>query len=222
MFVFREYEDKPYDCLIIECYVPGHNLIARSSISMQMLQQYPGEARESAKRDLVRKLADMILDQQLEKEVKEGKQYNTGGVISKSEGKHQYIAMDFAGSKYGKVADQEELIKYYKQVWLGDLPEIIVEKNEYFTNAEAKNSYHGGGIVGPTNNQEAEVLAELTKHFGDCLHAVVKYPCGCANKETAHSLKTVIMHLNDHCGWTREEIADWLETLDIDLALKEE
>lgn len=33
-------------------------------------------------------------------------------------------------------------------------------------------------------------------------------------------LKNVIMNLNDTHGWTREEIADWLDTLDIDLSFK--
>lgn len=33
-------------------------------------------------------------------------------------------------------------------------------------------------------------------------------------------LHTVIMNLNDAHGWTREEIADWLDTLDIDLSFK--
>jgi hypothetical protein len=31
-------------------------------------------------------------------------------------------------------------------------------------------------------------------------------------------LTTVVPHLNDHHRWSREEIADWLETLDVDLA----
>lgn len=30
----------------------------------------------------------------------------------------------------------------------------------------------------------------------------------------------LIVHLNDYHRWTREQVADWLETLDIDLAFK--
>jgi hypothetical protein len=38
-----------------------------------------------------------------------------------------------------------------------------------------------------------------------------------------YRLQSVIMNLNDKCGWTRDQIADWLETLDLDLRfLKEE
>jgi hypothetical protein len=33
------------------------------------------------------------------------------------------------------------------------------------------------------------------------------------------SLADAIVHLNDHHQWPRERIADWLETLDIDLSL---
>lgn len=35
-----------------------------------------------------------------------------------------------------------------------------------------------------------------------------------------HSLEAIIVHLNDEHLWTREEIADWLDTLDdIDITL---
>lgn len=42
------------------------------------------------------------------------------------------------------------------------------------------------------------------------------------NPVTGHkaSLKRVIISLNDGSKWTREEIADWLETLDIDISFK--
>lgn len=36
----------------------------------------------------------------------------------------------------------------------------------------------------------------------------------------AADLQTVIIHLNDHHKWTREQIADWLETLDLDLSFR--
>ena len=36
-----------------------------------------------------------------------------------------------------------------------------------------------------------------------------------------HRLFHIIVHLNDYHGWSREQIADWLETLDCDLKLKE-
>jgi hypothetical protein len=33
------------------------------------------------------------------------------------------------------------------------------------------------------------------------------------------SVADVVVHLNDVCGWTREAIADWLDSLDIDLSI---
>jgi hypothetical protein len=35
-----------------------------------------------------------------------------------------------------------------------------------------------------------------------------------------YPLRKVIMSLNDHHGWTREQIADWLETLDININMQ--
>jgi hypothetical protein len=32
----------------------------------------------------------------------------------------------------------------------------------------------------------------------------------------------MVQHLNDGCGWTREQVADWLETLDVDLTFPTE
>jgi hypothetical protein len=44
------------------------------------------------------------------------------------------------------------------------------------------------------------------------LQAVSKLPCGCtlAVKNTVEA----ITHLNDGCGWTREQIADWVATIE--------
>lgn len=39
---------------------------------------------------------------------------------------------------------------------------------------------------------------------------------------TEQRLFRIIIHLNDYHGWSREQIADWLETLDVDLKLKEQ
>lgn len=42
----------------------------------------------------------------------------------------------------------------------------------------------------------------------------------CTAYGTDGSLRSTIIHLNDHHKWTRERIADWLETLDHDLTFK--
>lgn len=41
----------------------------------------------------------------------------------------------------------------------------------------------------------------------------------CHGDSRMYPLKGLIIHLNDEHKWTREQIADWLETLDVDLEL---
>lgn len=50
------------------------------------------------------------------------------------------------------------------------------------------------------------------------VNETVKYPCKCG---VAGRLWDVIQHLNDkHNEWTRERIADWVESLDVDTEFK--
>lgn len=44
------------------------------------------------------------------------------------------------------------------------------------------------------------------------------FTCG---SNCSSTLVNLIPHLNDVCGWTREQIADWLETTDLDIQFKE-
>lgn len=44
----------------------------------------------------------------------------------------------------------------------------------------------------------------------------VKHPIN----ESIMTIQSIIIDLNDHHGWTREAIADWLDTLDVDLTFK--
>lgn len=52
------------------------------------------------------------------------------------------------------------------------------------------------------------------------MDALVLHP----DKDVAYEdhLYSIIIDLNDTCKWTREQIADWLETLDIDMEFKNE
>lgn len=47
----------------------------------------------------------------------------------------------------------------------------------------------------------------------------IKCPNPACNVNGEHEMPLIklVQHLNDLCGWTREQIADWLETLDLDL-----
>jgi hypothetical protein len=49
------------------------------------------------------------------------------------------------------------------------------------------------------------------------MSADVKHPPDTSCEVKSGRLREMIIHLNDHHKWTREQIADWLETLDLDL-----
>lgn len=58
-------------------------------------------------------------------------------------------------------------------------------------------------------------------HVFPALDTIVKSPCDCEKEfdfKGYDRLWFVIMHLNDRDQWTREEIADWLDTFDLDLS----
>jgi len=67
---------------------------------------------------------------------------------------------------------------------------------------------------GPSNSDLVQRLGEHVKDF----YAQVK--CGACNQRG--SLYGIIQHLNDFHQWKREVIADWLETLDLDLTVHQE
>lgn len=49
----------------------------------------------------------------------------------------------------------------------------------------------------------------------------VNAPCDCHDLSgIQHTIRNIIMHLNDSHHWTRNAIADWLESLDVDLEFK--
>jgi hypothetical protein len=42
----------------------------------------------------------------------------------------------------------------------------------------------------------------------------------CASHED--TVRGIVIHLNDRCGWSREQVADWLDSLDVDLTFPTE
>lgn len=90
----------------------------------------------------------------------------------------------------------------------------------------------GGFPVASSYQDSGKIL--LKKFPG--LSEQVKFPCRCISF-SVNSVHNVIMHLNDAPGhgtvnaktgkykedaWTREQIADWTETLDVNLEMKED
>lgn len=67
------------------------------------------------------------------------------------------------------------------------------------------------------------VVQQNLKKLFPALMEIVNCPvCGrLNNKHKQMSLDRMIIHLNDEHQWTREQVADWLESLDIDLGMKE-
>lgn len=69
----------------------------------------------------------------------------------------------------------------------------------------------------PKNDPE---LARLAKALPG-VNEIVAYPCNCVTSRRSDSLMDVVIHLNDkHTDWDRNKIADWLESLDIDMEFK--
>lgn len=56
-------------------------------------------------------------------------------------------------------------------------------------------------------------LAGAAKHLPGASLAT-KYPCDCFSDEYTEELMYVVIHLNDTHRWTREQIADWLDSVD--------
>lgn len=65
---------------------------------------------------------------------------------------------------------------------------------------------------------EVGPLWYLRRHLRDIeirCQCPAEFPC-----RINDSLSNVIIHLNDGHGWSRERIADWLDTLDADLIFR--
>jgi hypothetical protein len=83
----------------------------------------------------------------------------------------------------------------------------------------------GGHMGGDDYGDSAVLLREICPG----LNEKVKYPCGCKmGLSTSNTIQAIIIHLNDKGyhengsgEWSREEIADWLESLDVDLSLRD-
>lgn len=94
---------------------------------------------------------------------------------------------------------------------------------EFNTGGVIKASTLATGYIGQSYSDSGRRLAEVCPGAA----TLVKNPCACyKSSDLKATVFSVIMHLNDsdnHGGveqpWTREEIADWLESLDVDLSL---
>jgi hypothetical protein len=84
--------------------------------------------------------------------------------------------------------------------------------------------YNTGGIITPglktvpPHARETKFSQKASSFSNKAIfHQNVRHP---VNKADGWPLRKVIMDLNDNHGWTREAIADWLETLDININMQ--
>ena len=82
-------------------------------------------------------------------------------------------------------------------------------------------THHNGkvttGTIAPKQDsyETPDVIAVLTKYIPN-LTATIIHPV----YNDYVLLRQAIISLNDICGWSRVQIADWLETLDLDLTFQ--
>lgn len=80
----------------------------------------------------------------------------------------------------------------------------------------AKKKAYDSAIAKKKGKSNLSMVQEMAKHIPG-IYEQVKCPVAeCASKDPIY---TLIQHLNDYHQWKREKIADWLETLDVDLTV---
>lgn len=78
------------------------------------------------------------------------------------------------------------------------------------------------GAINPVSDPASlsHMLPGITERVSHPALKVEDHYPGCTIVGNVHTIRQLVMHLNDDHKWTREEIADWLDTLDVDLAFK--
>lgn len=112
--------------------------------------------------------------------------------------------------------------KYHNDLWghlkkdtLAFIEQIEQNKAEW----AKKNAHKYKNYNLNTNGFSGHVVQDSLRDVLPCLYEVVKCPHqGCSNSRV---MSEQIIHLNDEHDWTREAIADWAESLDIDISVKE-
>lgn len=74
---------------------------------------------------------------------------------------------------------------------------------------------------GPAMVAQPEINVSSLARSLPGVNQAANYPCGC-HADFTEPIFDIIIHLNDDVQWSREQIADWLETLDIDLSFQTE
>lgn len=116
------------------------------------------------------------------------------------------------GSAYEVISKAFEYIVEVRPDVLTHLKKMIQQTEEELFPKKTLTTYAKGGMVGSKNSvgrrKEVDALPGLK--------AQVKNPV----TGYVSSLEETIIALNDTAKWSRERIADWLETLDVDIKFK--
>lgn len=100
-----------------------------------------------------------------------------------------------------------------------DVNDQIKEWAKQFGTLKDVSELSGKAISHHTSQQNFSSLAKQLPGVNE----IINYPCDCFSylelKPTG-TLLAVIIHLNDEDKWARESVADWLDTLEIDLSFK--
>lgn len=133
--------------------------------------------------------------------------YATGGWIktsSLSEKTHSEMSYD----DYMK-----KINLYQKQAMLYQTPYFFDKSSTHYSPAEFKGYNPAADLFAP--NSTSQELADKSNSLPG-VNEVVRHPVT-GNRRT---LARTIINLNDEHRWTREQIADWIETLDINITFE--
>lgn len=155
----------------------------------------------------------------------------TDEVLNKSYMDPAVLIAESVASKVKKLVFddiKDQIESYEKQITSYGLDEVDYSKVD--TNTLTDPDYYTLTQYGtkqfniPLYSGTPPVVELLSQYFPGAMDQEVACPCGHGDCKFHHylgKLSHVIVHLNDACAWSREQIADWIDTLDIDQYLKE-
>lgn len=109
----------------------------------------------------------------------------------------------------GTLIDAQELKATYGDMVAKMQAEIMTKMEQYIWNAP--------NAPWPSSMAKEHPLTGLVRLFPNL--SAYSAPCPVC-KTASGPLGRIIPHINDNHQWTREQIADWLDTLDVDLTAK--
>lgn len=165
-----------------------------------------------------------------------GSSFSTDGLVETSKkliygGKYEYAILNEFLYEASPMLIYQEFMKMPAELY-GKYPGFLEWWRKILTKELNMTVHHapvdykpkfasGGLIAGPYNPAATVDASPMPEGISSLpgLNEIVKLPCNTHDWNT--TLDRAIMHLNDVDRWTREQIADWLDTLDIDLRFGE-